>query len=53
MVKERSYDGDQIRGDKLDKQLFAVKIRSRVLHMTQNMVNEEGQFLLPEGYVVS
>jgi hypothetical protein len=39
MLKERSYDGDQIRGDTLDKQLFAIKIRSRVLHVTPNVVN--------------
>jgi hypothetical protein len=49
MVKETSYDGDQIRGDTLNKQLFVVKICSRVLHTTPNVVNEEGQFLLPEG----
>jgi hypothetical protein len=53
MVKEQSYDGEQIRGDTLDKQLFAVKIRSRVLHLTPNAVNDEGQLLLPEGYAVS
>jgi len=53
MVKERSYDGDQIRSDTLNKQLFAVKIRSRVLHVTPNVVNEKGQFLLAEGYAVS
>jgi len=53
MVKEPSYDRDQIRDDTLDKQLFAVKILSRVLHVTPNVVNLEGQLLLPEGYAVS
>jgi hypothetical protein len=53
MVKEQSYDGEQIRGDTLEKQLFAVKIRLRVLHLTPNMVSDDGQLLLPVGYAVS
>ena len=46
MVKERSHDGDQIRGDTLDKQLFAVKIRSRVLHVRMCLMRKDSYFSL-------
>ena len=52
MVKVRSYNGVQIRGDTLEKQLFVVKIRSGVLQVKPNVINNEGQ-LLSEGCAVT